>query len=132
MGPDRGSGRIDEDGALRITGRIKDVIIRNMENVSAIEVENVISEIPLLADVAVIGLPDDRTGERVCAVVVLKEPGGSMSLATIADWCLARGLAKNKLPESVFVVESIPRNSNGKPMKNVLKEQALAEAYRQV
>ena len=66
-------GRIDADGMVTITGRVKDIIIRNMENVSAKEVEDVLFTHPDIADVAVIGVPDPKTGERVCAVVVPKD-----------------------------------------------------------
>ena len=64
-------GRLDADGNVAITGRVKDIIIRNMENISAKEVEDLLFTHPAVADAAVIGLPDARTGERVCAVVVL-------------------------------------------------------------
>ena len=63
-------GRIDADGNVVVTGRIKDAIIRNAENISALEIEGVLATHPAVADVAVIGVPDARTGERVCAVVV--------------------------------------------------------------
>src|SRR3546814_6548918 len=67
-------GRLDAEGMLTITGRVKDIIIRNMENVSAKEVEDLLFGHPDVADIAVIGVPDDRTGERVCAVVVPADP----------------------------------------------------------
>ena len=67
-------GRIDADGMVTITGRVKDIIIRNMENISAKEVEDLLFGHPEVADVAVIGLPDPKTGERVCAVVVPADP----------------------------------------------------------
>ena len=62
-------GRVDADGNVVVTGRIKDAIIRNAENISALEIEGVLATHPAVADVAVIGVPDARTGERVCAVV---------------------------------------------------------------
>jgi non-ribosomal peptide synthetase component E (peptide arylation enzyme) len=65
------SGRVDADGNVRITGRLKDAVIRNAENISALEVENALITHPAVADVAVIGVPDPRTGESVCAVVVV-------------------------------------------------------------
>ena len=65
-------GRLDGAGNVAITGRVKDIIIRNMENISAKEVEDLLFTHPAVADAAVIGLPDARTGERVCAVVVLE------------------------------------------------------------
>ena len=74
------------DGNVRITGRVKDIIIRNAENISALEVEEVIRRHPAVADVAVIGLPDPRTGERACAVAVLR-PGAELDLAGLVEIC---------------------------------------------
>ena len=80
-------GIVDERGYVRITGRLKDIIIRNAENLSAQEIENVLIEHPAIADIAVVGVPDERTGERACAVVVLapghdslthRRPGGAL------------------------------------------------------
>ncbi len=67
-------GTLDAQGNVRITGRVKDIIIRNMENISAKELEDILFTHPKVADVAVVGLPDARTGERACAVVVPKDP----------------------------------------------------------
>lgn len=113
-------GRVDSDGNVVITGRIKDAIIRNAENISALEIEDVLNAHPAVADVAVIGLPDARTGERVCAVVVAA-PGAEVDLAVIAEHCHARGLARFKTPERVEVVEALPRNLIGKVLKNELR-----------
>ena len=83
-------GRIDDDGNVVITGRIKDAIIRNAENISALEIEGVLATHPAVADVAVIGVPDPRTGERVCAVVVAA-PGADVVLVNVgAALCGAR------------------------------------------
>lgn len=111
---------IDPDGRIRIVGRLKDVVIRNAENISATEVEEAVLFHPSVADVAVIGLPDARTGERVCAAVVL-EPGSSVDVADLAAHCIARGLAKYKCPEQVVAVESIPRNPMGKIQKDAVR-----------
>ena len=73
-------GEIDSRGNVRITGRLKDIIIRNAENISALEIGDILLRHPHIADVAVIGLPDERTGERVCAVVV-PETGRTITLA---------------------------------------------------
>src|SRR5439155_22230263 len=72
-------GVLDADGLLRVTGRLKDIIIRGGENISAPELEEILSSHPAVADVAVVGIPDERLGERVCAVVVLRR-GASMTL----------------------------------------------------
>jgi non-ribosomal peptide synthetase component E (peptide arylation enzyme) len=114
-------GRIDADGFVRITGRLKDIIIRNAENLSAQEIENVLVEHPAVADVAVIGLPDQRTGERACAVVVLASGHDSLTIPELAEHCLAKGLAKQKIPEQLEIVTALPRNPMGKVLKHVLR-----------
>lgn len=116
---------IDPDGRIRIVGRLKDVVIRNAENISATEVEEAVLFHPAVADVAVIGLPDPRTGERVCAAVVV-EPGASVDVAALAAHCIERGLAKYKCPEQVVVVGSIPRNPMGKIQKDAVRADVLA------
>jgi acyl-CoA synthetase (AMP-forming)/AMP-acid ligase II len=111
---------------VRITGRLKDVIIRNAENISALEVEGVLVEHPAIADVAVIGLPDARTGERACAVVVLAAGNDTISIPEIAAFCHARGLSKTKVPEQIEIVAALPRNPMGKVLKHVLRSQVSA------
>ena len=114
-------GRVDDDGFIWITGRLKDVIIRNAENLSAQEIENVLSEHPSIVDVAVIGLPDARTGERACALVVLAPGVEDLTIADLAEHCVERGLAKQKIPEQLDVVHELPRNPMGKVLKHVLR-----------
>lgn len=113
-------GRIDDDGNVVVTGRIKDAIIRNAENISALEVEGVLASHPAVADVAIIGVPDERTGERVCAVVVAR-PGVAVTLSSVFDHCQARGLSKHKTPERLEIVDALPRNSTGKVLKTELR-----------
>ncbi|OBF50894.1 cyclohexanecarboxylate-CoA ligase [Mycobacterium sp. 852002-53434_SCH5985345] len=114
-------GLVDEDGNVRVTGRIKDAIIRNAENVSALEVENVLATHPAVADVAVIGVPDPRTGERVCAVVVPASAEG-LSLESLVRHCHSRGLSRYKHPERLVIVDALPRNQFGKVVKKELRE----------
>jgi acyl-CoA synthetase (AMP-forming)/AMP-acid ligase II len=113
-------GCIDGEGNVTITGRIKDAIIRNAENISALEIEDALATHPAVADVAVIGVPDPRTGERVCAVVVA-EPGRDVTLAALAGHCRAQGLSRHKSPERLELVEALPRNLTGKVLKNELR-----------
>ncbi len=113
-------GRIDADGNVIVTGRIKDAIIRNAENISALEIEGVLAAHEGVADVAVIGVSDPRTGERVCAVVVAA-PGSEVTLASLAQHCQARGLSRHKYPERLELVEALPRNLTGKVLKNELR-----------
>jgi acyl-CoA synthetase (AMP-forming)/AMP-acid ligase II len=115
-------GRIDADGMVTITGRVKDIIIRNMENVSAKEVEDVLFGHPDIADVAVIGVPDPRTGERVCAVVVAADPDNPPTLASAVEFAREQGLMTQKLPERLEVVDALPRNPTGKVLKFELKD----------
>ena len=115
-------GRFTDAGNLMITGRVKDIIIRNMENISAKEVEDLLFSHPGVADAAVIGLPDDKTGERVCAVVVPQDPASPPALADLLDWTVEKGLAKQKTPEQLEIVEALPRNPTGKVLKFELRD----------
>lgn len=116
-------GSIDGDGRVHISGRLKDVIIRNAENISALEVEEVLLRHPQVADVAVVGLPDAGTGESVCAFVVLR-PGAEAGPASLVEHCSEQGLARYKWPTDVRFVDALPRNSMGKILKNELREGA--------
>lgn len=110
-------GTIDEAGCVRITGRLKDIIIRNAENISVIEIEEALHRHPDIAEAAVFGLPDRRTGERVVAAVV---PRGDArpDVVSIRDHCVGLGLAKHKCPEQVELVSVLPRNAMGKVLKH--------------
>jgi non-ribosomal peptide synthetase component E (peptide arylation enzyme) len=114
-------GLIDANGNVRVTGRIKDAINRNAENVSALEVENVLATHPAVADVAVIGVPDRNAGERVCAVVVPTSVDG-VSLESLVQHCQSRGLSRYKYPERLVIVDTLPRNQFGKVIKKDLRE----------
>jgi non-ribosomal peptide synthetase component E (peptide arylation enzyme) len=114
-------GLLDAHGNVHVTGRIKDAIIRNAENVSALEVENVLVTHPEVADVAVIAVPDPDTGERVCAVVVPRSVDG-MSLESLVQHCRSRGLSRYKFPERLVIVDALPRNQFGKVIKKDLRE----------
>ncbi|MFZ1175397.1 MAG: AMP-binding protein [Mycobacterium sp.] len=114
-------GLIDADGNVRVTGRIKDAIIRNAENISALEIENVLASHPAVADIAVIGIPDPRTGERVCAVVVPTSADG-VSLESLVQHCHSLGLSRYKHPERLVIVDTLPRNQFGKVIKRDLRK----------
>jgi acyl-CoA synthetase (AMP-forming)/AMP-acid ligase II len=114
-------GLVDASGNVRVTGRIKDAIIRNAENVSALEIENVLATHPAVADVAVIGVPDRSAGERVCAVVV-PASSDSVSLESLVQHCRSRGLSRYKYPEHLVIVDALPRNQFGKVIKKDLRE----------
>lgn len=114
-------GVLDADGYLRITGRIKDIIIRNGENISAQEIEDVLGLHPAIDDVAVIAVPDERTGERACAVMQMAPGATPLGLEEIAEICLQGGLSKRKIPERLELVDALPRNAMGKIEKAKLR-----------
>ena len=116
-------GKIDAAGNVVITGRLKDVIIRKGENISAKEVEDVLFGHPALADVAVVGLPDPQVGERCCAVVVAKDGEQAPTFDDLQEFLAAAGLMKQKWPERLEVVDVLPRNPAGKVLKKDLREQ---------
>jgi acyl-CoA synthetase len=118
-------GRMDEDGYLRITGRKADIIIRGGANISAAEVESVLTGHPDVADVAVVAMPDPRLGERACAYVVLKG-SARFDLTTLRVFLEEARVAKFKWPERVETVESLPRNPTGKVEKWKLREDIAA------
>ena len=115
-------GRFDEHGAIVITGRIKDVIIRKGENVSAKEVEDVLYGHPKVADVAVLGIPDTDRGEMVVAFVVPADPAAPPTLKSVFDHCREVGLMTQKIPERLEIIETMPRNPSGKVPKHELRD----------
>lgn len=113
-------GRFDDDGFLYISGRKGDMIISGGMNVFPSEIEDVLRGHPAIADVAVIGLPDEKWGETVCAVVEAR-PGERVEEAEVIAYCNAR-LASYKKPTAVHVVDELPRTAGGKPKKFLLRE----------
>lgn len=109
-------GRLDAEGYITVTGRKKDIIIRKGENISAKEVEDLITEMPGLRQCAVIGLPDPQRGEMLVAVCV-PEPGADLSLDAITAHLAAAGLARQKFPERLELLDALPMNAAGKIRK---------------
>lgn len=114
-------GVLREDNHILITGRLKDVIIRKGENISAKEVEDLLFTHPKIADAAVIGLPDPNSGERACAVVVPADPADPPTLPELFEFCKAEGLMVQKIPEQLELVDVLPRNPTGKVLKHELR-----------
>ncbi|MGF6601324.1 acyl-CoA synthetase (AMP-forming)/AMP-acid ligase II [Paraburkholderia sp. GAS448] len=114
------AGYLDEDGYLYISDRIKDMIISGAENIYPAEVENVIHDHPAVADVAVIGVPDEKWGEAVKAIVVL-HPGAAVDASAIIAFARSR-MAHFKAPKSVDFVDALPRNAAGKILRRELRE----------
>lgn len=114
-------GYFDEDNFLFICDRIKDMVISGGENIYPAEVESVLFEHSAIAEVAAIGVPDDKWGELLVAVVVL-HPGTSLELEHLHDFVGSK-LARYKLPRKLHIVDALPRNPAGKVQKFILKEQ---------
>jgi fatty-acyl-CoA synthase len=114
------AGTLDDEGYLYIQDRTKDMIVSGGENVYPREIENVLFEHPAVADVAVIGVPDEKWGESVKAIVVLRE-GESATPGEIVDFCKGK-LAGYKRPRSVEFIAELPRNPSGKVLKKDLRE----------
>ncbi|MFI2203817.1 class I adenylate-forming enzyme family protein [Streptomyces sp. NPDC020192] len=111
-------GHVTDSGHLVLTGRLKDVIIRKGENISAKEIEDLLAAHPAVADVAVIGLPDAERGELVCAVVEQPPGAEELTLPDVVTYLRTAGLSVHKLPERLDVVEELPRNDT---LRKVLK-----------
>jgi cyclohexanecarboxylate-CoA ligase len=107
-----------DDGWLTIVGRIKDVIIRGGENISANEIENVLEAHPHIRHAVAVGYPDELMGERVCAFVVASEP---FDLDACREWFARTGVAKFKTPERVVQVDALPLLATGKPDRAALR-----------
>jgi acyl-CoA synthetase (AMP-forming)/AMP-acid ligase II len=114
-------GVVDEDGFVRITGRVRDVIIGTGENVSAAEVEDLLHRHPKVTDVAVIGIPDAARGEMVCAVVAGTEGDEPLTVDEMVAHLTAAGLGTHAVPERLEVVDAIPRNASGEIAKHELR-----------
>jgi non-ribosomal peptide synthetase component E (peptide arylation enzyme) len=115
-------GLVDDRGYLVITGRIKEIIRRKGESISVREVQDVLATHPDVADVAVLGLPDSLRGERVCAVLVARDPSRPITFEAMSQHCRAAGLMAQKLPEQLEHVEELPRNGMGRVMTGALRE----------
>ena len=118
---------MDQDGYIRISGRVKDILIRGGENVPVVEIENLLYKHPAVAAVAVVGFPDPRLGERGCAFIVARA-GCAIDLATVQAYLSDCKMAKQFWPERVEIVAELPRTASGKIQKFKLKE--IAAAFR--
>lgn len=112
--------RVDEEGYVYVVDCKKDMVISGGENVYPAEVEEVLYRHEKVLEAAVIGVPDEKWGERVHAVVVPK-PGTTLTVAEVMEWCSSH-LAGYKKPRTVSFVETLPRNASGKVLKNTLRE----------
>jgi cyclohexanecarboxylate-CoA ligase len=108
------------DGGIRITGRSKDIIVRGGQNVPVVEVENILAQHDQVRDVAIVAYPDDRLGERGCAVIVPQ--GGAPTLEDLKLFLEQAGLARQFWPERLAVIDAMPRTPSGKIKKYVLRQ----------
>ncbi len=113
--------RLDAQGYVRITGRSKDVIIRGGENIPVVEIESLLYRHPAIAMAAIVAYPDERLGERACAVVVLK-PGQSLDLPALVDYLKAQKIALQYIPEKLEIRDAMPATPSGKIQKFKLRE----------
>jgi acyl-CoA synthetase (AMP-forming)/AMP-acid ligase II len=119
-------GRWADQDYLVVSGRTKDIIIRKGENISPKEVEDVLIEHPNIAEVAIVGLPDDERGERACAALVPKHTPGP-DVSELRAFLRASGIASFKIPEQVAVLESLPKNDAGKVLKHEIRAMLLRD-----
>lgn len=111
-------GHVGASGHLVLTGRLKDIIIRKGENISAKEIEDLLARHPGVGDAAVIGLPDEERGERVCAVIEQPPGAAPLTLPDLTSYLRAEGLSVHKLPEQLELMDALPRNET---LRKVLK-----------
>jgi cyclohexanecarboxylate-CoA ligase len=114
---------MDEEGYIRINGRLKDIIIRGGENVPIVEIEGLLFKHPAVLAAALVGYPDARLGERACAFLMLR-PGHSLDLKAVQAYMEENKVAKQYWPERVVIVEDLPKTPAGKIQKFALREQA--------
>lgn len=113
---------LDAEGYLTITGRVKDIIIRGGEKLSAKEIEDLLFEHPQVRGVAVVPMPDPALGERVCAFVVPANSDAPPCLAELVRFLEAHEISRRKLPERLEIVEELPVTASGKIQKHLLRE----------
>ncbi|MFE1442383.1 class I adenylate-forming enzyme family protein [Streptomyces sp. NPDC058739] len=120
-------GVIEEDGGLRVVGRLKDVVIRGGSNISPAEVEVELATHPLVRDVVCVGVPDPLMGERLAACVVPREHGRAPTPEQLTAHLDARGLGRGKHPERLLVLDELPLTPAGKPDRARLREQCVEQ-----
>jgi len=121
---------LDSEGCIEVVDRKKDLIISGGENISSIEVEGSLSKQPAVIEAAVIGAPDERWGETVCALVVLK-PGANATEEELIEFCRAQ-LAHFKCPRRIQFIEALPRTATGKIQKNILRDKHWGNQAKRV
>jgi cyclohexanecarboxylate-CoA ligase len=118
-------GRVDEDGYVRIVGRSKDIVIRGGENIPIIEIENLLRDLPEVADVIIVGVPDERLGERCHAVVVPRTPGQDLSLQDLTAHLHELKVTKQYWPEFISMADAFPRTGSGKVQRFLVRDHVI-------
>jgi cyclohexanecarboxylate-CoA ligase len=114
-------GRMNEDGFVRVTGRLKDIVIRGGMNISAREIEDHLLAHPSIDNAAVVGMPDERLGEKVCAYVILKPGVQALTVDEVAAFLKSHDVAVQKLPERIEITPAFPMTATGKIQKHLLR-----------
>jgi cyclohexanecarboxylate-CoA ligase len=115
-------GVMTDDGYVRVTGRIKDIVIRGGMNISVREIEEMLAHHPALQASSVVGMPDERLGERVCCFVVTARGHNTPTVEDMREFLLARGMAIQKTPERIVAVDALPMTATGKVLKQELRK----------
>ena len=118
-------GSLDKDGYLSITGRSKDLIIRGGQNISPLEIEQIVARHEAVSEVAVVGIPDPVFGERTCACVVLRPGATGLDLDELTAYMRAQEIAPYKLPERLEIFAELPRTAGGKQSKVTLRSEVV-------
>ena len=122
--------RLLPDGSIRITGRLKEIIVRGGQNISVREVEDYLVAHPAIQQAAVVGIPHPRLGETGCAVVVTR-PGETVTLPDLASHLVGKGVAKFKLPERLEIWPELPMTATGKIQKFIIRQKLAEQDERQ-
>ena len=120
-------GVMDADGYVRVTGRLKDIVIRGGLNISVRQIEDLLPAHPAVQAVAAVGMPDERLGEKVCCYVVPSPGHENLTLPELTGYLLAQGLAIQKIPERLEIVTELPMTATGKIQKHVLRADITAK-----
>jgi acyl-CoA synthetase (AMP-forming)/AMP-acid ligase II len=115
-------GTMTDDGYVRVTGRTKDIVIRGGMNISVREIEEHLAHHPALKAFSVVGMPDEKLGERVCCYLVTKPGHDTLTVGDLREFLLAEGMPIQKTPERVVAVDSLPMTATGKILKHELRK----------
>jgi non-ribosomal peptide synthetase component E (peptide arylation enzyme) len=118
---------MDADGFVRVTGRTKDIVIRGGMNISVREVEDKLANHPDIEALAVVGMPDERLGEKVCLYLVPRDQDTAPTVDEVRTYLTDRGVAVQKTPERVVVVDALPMTATGKIQKHLLRRRIAEE-----